>query len=46
LVALLATLFSAAAEGKLEDKKLAECVNRWLPANLREEPERVPRSVA
>lgn len=36
LVEALATLFAEAAEGKLEDKKLAERVNRWLPANLRE----------
>jgi hypothetical protein len=28
-------LFANAAEGKLEDKQLAERVNRWTPANLR-----------
>ena len=36
LVEALATLFADAAEGKLEDKELAERVNRWLPANVRE----------
>lgn len=36
LVEVLATLFADAAEGKLEDKALAERVNRWLPVNLRE----------
>jgi ParB family transcriptional regulator, chromosome partitioning protein len=36
LVDVLAKLFSDAADGKLEDKKLAERANRWLPANLRE----------
>jgi ParB family chromosome partitioning protein len=36
LVADLATLFADGAEGRIEDAKLAERVNRWLPANLRE----------
>lgn len=36
LVEMLAKLFADAAEGKLEDKQLAEKLNRWLPSNLRE----------
>ena len=36
LVEVLAKLFTDAAEAKLEDKQLAERVNQWLPANLRE----------
>jgi ParB family chromosome partitioning protein len=36
LVDVLAKLFTDAAQGTLEDKKLAERVNRWLPSNLRE----------
>jgi hypothetical protein len=39
LIEALAKLFTNAAEDKLEDKKLAERVNRWLPVNLREEKE-------
>lgn len=35
LVTELDKLFADAAEGRLEDKKLAERVNRWLPVNLR-----------
>jgi ParB family transcriptional regulator, chromosome partitioning protein len=35
LVEQLATLFSDAAQAKLDDKQLAERVNRWLPSNLR-----------
>jgi hypothetical protein len=35
LVGALATLFTEAAEGKLEDKALATRVNGWIPANLR-----------
>jgi len=35
-VEALAKLFADAAEDKLEDKKLAERVNRWVPSNLRE----------
>ena len=37
LVEMLAKLFADAADGKLEDKSLAERVNCWLPLNLREE---------
>jgi hypothetical protein len=36
LVEVLAKLFSDAADGKLDDKELAERTNRWLPSNLRE----------
>ena len=36
LVTALATLFADAAEGRVEDARLAERVNAWLPANLRE----------
>ncbi|HEY4329536.1 MAG TPA: ParB/RepB/Spo0J family partition protein [Phycisphaerae bacterium] len=36
LVEALATLFADAAAGTLDDKKLADRVNGWLPANLRE----------
>jgi hypothetical protein len=36
LVDAAAKLFSDAADGKMEDKVLAERVNRWLPANLRD----------
>lgn len=35
LVNELAKLFADAADGKLEDKQLADKVNAWLPANLR-----------
>jgi hypothetical protein len=38
LVSQLAKLFTDAAEGRLEDAKLAEKLNAWLPSNLREEP--------
>jgi hypothetical protein len=41
LVEVLAKLFSDAADGKLEDKQLAERVNQWLPSNLREVKEEV-----
>jgi len=47
LVEVLAKLFSDAADGKIENKELAERVNQWLPSNLREvkgdvaEPSRV-----
>jgi hypothetical protein len=41
LVEVLARIFSDAAEDKLEDKQLAERVNQWLPANLREVKEEV-----
>jgi ParB family chromosome partitioning protein len=36
LVEILGKLFADAAEGKLEDKQLADRVNGWLPSNLRE----------
>jgi ParB/RepB/Spo0J family partition protein len=36
LVTALATLFTDGAEGRIEDAGLAERVNGWLPANLRE----------
>ena len=36
LVEALAKLFTDAAEGTVEDKKLAERLNQWLPSNLRE----------
>jgi hypothetical protein len=35
LVEVLAKFFADAAEGRLEDKQLAERVNSWLPSNLR-----------
>jgi hypothetical protein len=35
LVEVLAKLFTDAAEGKLDDKKLADRVNRWQPSSLR-----------
>jgi len=38
LVTELAKLFTDAAEGRLEDAKLAAKLNEWLPANLRPEP--------
>jgi hypothetical protein len=33
---ILAKLLTDAAEGKPEDKKLADCVNSWIPSNFRE----------
>lgn len=36
LVEQLIQLFAGAADGKLDDKQLAERVNRWVPSNLRE----------
>lgn len=39
LVENLAKLFADAASGELEDKELAERVNRWLPISLREAAE-------
>jgi len=39
LVSDLAKLFTDAAEGRLEDAKVAAKVNAWLPANLREAPQ-------
>lgn len=46
LVEQLAKLFTDAAEGKLEDKQLAQRINGWLPCNLRpsEEPDSVKGS--
>jgi hypothetical protein len=38
LVSQLAKLFTDAAEGSLEDAKLAEKLNAWLPSNLRVVP--------
>jgi ParB family chromosome partitioning protein len=38
LVADLAKLFTEAAEGRMEDAKVAAKFNAWLPSNLREEP--------
>jgi ParB family chromosome partitioning protein len=35
LVEAVAKLFTDGAEGRIEDAKLADRVNRWLPANLR-----------
>ena len=37
LVEHLTRLFTDAAEGRLEDKALADRVNGWLPANLRDQ---------
>ena len=37
-VAELAKLFTDAAEGRMEDAKVADKLNAWLPSNLREEP--------
>ncbi len=39
LVEALATLFTDAAEGRLDDPKLAQRANDWLPVNLRTEVE-------
>jgi ParB family chromosome partitioning protein len=39
LVADLAKLFTEAAEGRMEDAKVAAKFNAWLPSNLREEPQ-------
>ena len=39
LVSDLAKLFTDAAEGRLEDAKVAAKVNAWLPSNLREAPQ-------
>ncbi|MDP9174499.1 MAG: ParB/RepB/Spo0J family partition protein [Planctomycetota bacterium] len=39
LVSELAKLFTDAAEGRMEDAKLAAKLNAWLPSNLREEPQ-------
>jgi hypothetical protein len=37
-VSELARLFTDAAEGRMEDAKLAAALNAWLPSNLRDEP--------
>jgi hypothetical protein len=39
LVCDLAKLFTDAAEGRVEDAKLAAKVNAWLPSNLRKLPQ-------
>jgi len=39
LVSDLAKLFTEAAEGRMEDAKVAAKFNAWLPSNLREEPQ-------
>ena len=39
LVSELAKLFADAAEGRMEDAKLAAKLNEWLPANLHDEPQ-------
>ncbi len=39
LVSELAKLFDDAANGRVEDAKLAAKLNEWLPSNLREEPQ-------
>ena len=45
LVSDLAKLFTDAAEGRLEDAKVAAKLNAWLPSNLREAAaSRTPRS--
>jgi hypothetical protein len=46
LVAELAKLFTDAAEGRLEDAKLAAKVNCWLPSNLREPSHKEDKPVA
>lgn len=43
LVEVLAKLFADAAEGKLEDKQLAQKVNQWLPSSLRPSSEDTPQ---
>lgn len=39
LVTELAKLFTDAADGRMEDAKLAAKLNEWLPSNLREQPQ-------
>jgi hypothetical protein len=46
LVSELAKLFADAAEGRMEDAKLAAKLNEWLPSNLREEAETDDRQQA
>jgi len=46
LVADLAKLFSDAAEGRMDDAKVAVMFNTWLPSNLRDEPKHEPSQQA
>jgi ParB family transcriptional regulator, chromosome partitioning protein len=46
LVSELAKLFADAAEGRMEDAKIADKFNGWLPSNLREEPKQAPSEQA
>jgi len=46
LVSELAKLFADAAEGRMEDAKVADRFNAWLPSNLREEPKHEPSEQA
>jgi ParB family chromosome partitioning protein len=46
LVELLAKLFADAAEGKVEDKNLADQVNQWLPSNFQKPEEPTKESQA
>jgi hypothetical protein len=46
LVETLATLFATAADGQIEDKKLAERLNQWLPSNLRDAKEESADSIS
>jgi ParB family transcriptional regulator, chromosome partitioning protein len=46
LVSELAKLFSDAAEGRMDDAKVAVMFNTWLPSNLRDEPKHAPSEQA
>ena len=46
LVSDLAKLFTEAAEGRMEDAKVAAKFNAWLPSNLRDEPRHEPSEQA
>ena len=46
LVADLAKLFTEAAEGRMEDAKVAAKFNGWLPSNLRDEPKATEQASA
>jgi hypothetical protein len=46
LVSDLAKLFTEAAEGRMEDAKVADRFNAWLPSNLRDEPRHEPAEQA
>jgi hypothetical protein len=46
LVADLAKLFTEAAEGRMEDAKVAAKFNAWLPSNLRDDPKAKPTEQA